>query len=243
MRRFVLPKNIPAARELQEKLRKSVIIRPLGKTPRTIAAVDAAFSGESVVAVASLFSYPSPELIDEAHAVSACPFPYVPGYLSFREGPSIVKAIRKLNKRPDLLLVDGQGIAHPRRLGIASHLGVLLGIPSVGCAKSRLIGDYEEPDGKQGGWSPLLHKGELIGAVLRTRDNVRPVFVSPGHLVTLQDSIEIVMGTLGRYRIPEPLRRADHRTKELTKELVLGNDYNNQPAMIYLVRYGEGGRR
>jgi deoxyribonuclease V len=137
------------------------------------------------------------------------PFPYIPGYLSFREAPAIFSAMEKLSLLPDLLIVDGQGIAHPRRIGIASFLGVLLGLPTIGCAKSRLVGKYEEPAPERGSWSPLIDKGETVGAVLRTRKGVKPVFVSPGHLVTLPEAIEIIMHCAVKYRLPEPQRAAD----------------------------------
>jgi deoxyribonuclease V len=129
-----------------------------------------------------------------------------------------VEALCNLKIKPDLILVDGQGIAHPKGIGIASHLGVLLDIPSVGCAKSRLIGEYEEPGLKKGEWSPLKYAGRVVGAVLRTRENVRPLFVSPGHGIDLKTSLGIVLGCAGKYRIPEPLRTADFLSKKIRRE-------------------------
>jgi deoxyribonuclease V len=211
------PTSIDEAREIQETLRKRLKVIPLRETPKYIAAVDAAFSGDRIVAVACLYSYPDITIEEERYAVKKASFPYIPGYLSFREGPAIVNALKNLKIKPDLILFDGQGIAHPRGLGIASHIGVLLDIPSIGCAKSRLVGDYKEPGCKKGDWSPLNYKGIVVGAVLRTKDCVRPLFVSPGHRTDLKGSIEIVLGCMGKYRIPEPLRRADLMSKRIKR--------------------------
>ena len=209
--------DIPAARQLQIELSKKVRILPLLKSPSYIAGVDAAFDGDSVIAVASLFEYPS--LLHLADAVSRqkVRFPYVPGFLSFREGHAFISAIGKLKQIPDVIIVDGQGIAHALGLGIASHIGVLLDMPTIGCAKSRLVGEYSEPGPKKGQWSPLIYKGREVGAVLRTRDNVKPVFVSPGHLTDLHSTVEIVLQSLTQYRLPEPLRSADHLSRELIR--------------------------
>ncbi|KUK95334.1 MAG: Endonuclease V [Thermotogales bacterium 46_20] len=134
--------------------------------------------------------------------------PYVPGYLSFREGPLFIRTLACLKSEPDLFFFDGQGIAHPRRLGLAAHLGVLLGIPSIGVAKSRLVGKHNEPDQTRGSWTYLIDNGERLGAVLRTRDKVKPVFVSPGHLIDIESAVELTMSVTGKYRIPEPTRLA-----------------------------------
>jgi deoxyribonuclease V len=151
--------------------------------------------------------------------VEIVPFPYIPGLLSFREGPALVKALAKLTVQPDMVLFDGQGIAHPRRLGIASHIGVLLGIPTIGCAKSRLVGEYSEPHVQKGSCSPLRHKGVTVGTALRTRSHIQPVFVSPGHLVDIDTSVQVVLECTGKYRIPEPLRRADMFSKKLKESI------------------------
>lgn len=209
------PKNLTEARRIQEVIREKVRIVPAGKAPRLIAGVDAAFSGGRVFAAASLYRYPEMVHVKDAHAVRGASFPYIPGFLFFREGPAIIDAIKALGVRPDLILSDGQGIAHPEGAGLASHLGVLLDIPTIGCAKSRLVGEYEEPGSKRGQWSPLRYDGRVVGAVVRTRDNIKPLFVSPGHRVTLKDAVRYVLGCAPRYRIPEPLRRADHLSKDL----------------------------
>ena len=211
------PKDIIGARKIQEILKEKVKIIPLKKDPGYIAGVDAAFSkdGNKVIGVASLYRYPEMTLIEDSFAFTKAPFPYVPGFLSLREGPAIIEAIKGLKTRPDMILFDGQGIAHPKRIGIATHIGILLDIPTIGCAKSKLIGEYKDPGSKKGDWSPLIYKGKTIGAVLRTKDIVRPLFVSPGHRVDLDSSVEIVLKSTTRYRIPEPLRRADHISKRL----------------------------
>lgn len=155
-----------------------------------------------------LLDFPSLELRGHAVAEGEIRFPYVPGLLSFRECPLALAALRRLPRRPDLLLCDGQGLAHPRRFGIASHLGVLLDIPAIGAAKSRLIGTHEEPDGERGSRAPLFDGEEQIGAVLRTRSNVRPIYVSTGHRVSLTAAVAITLQCSPRFRIPEPTRQA-----------------------------------
>jgi deoxyribonuclease V len=184
-----------------------------------VAGVDACFTEQEVVAVASLFSYPDLKPVRDSCAIEKIRFPYIPGLLTFREGPAVIEAIRKLRVMPDVVIVDGQGIAHPLGIGIASHIGVLLNLPSLGCAKSRLVGEYREPGAKKGDWSPLVHRGREAGAVLRTRDHVKPVFVSPGHLIDVRSSIRIVLDCLSVFRLPEPIRRADHLSRMLVRNM------------------------
>jgi deoxyribonuclease V len=203
------PTTVAEARPLQESLAQQVLIAPLERDIKSIAGVDAAFIGREIIAAVAVFDYPSLTLIEESHARLPITFPYVPGYLSFREGPAFIAAIERLSCRPDLFIVDGQGIAHPRRLGIASFLGVLLQCPTIGSAKSRLVGAYDEPAPARGAWTPLIDHGETVGAVLRTRDRVSPLFVSPGHLITLAEAVEIILHCAMRYRLPEPQRAAD----------------------------------
>ncbi len=216
------PDNIEQAKEIQESLRAKVLCIPLRKKVKLIAGADAAFGEDRVFAAACLYSYPALSLLDEVCVVSSISFPYIPGYLSFREGEAIVGALRRLKAKPDLILIDGQGIAHPRSMGIASHIGVLLDLPTIGCAKSRLVGEFAEPDWERGARSPLLFQEKIVGAVLRTRDHVRPLFISPGHKVNLKNSIEIVLQTTRGFRIPEPLRRADFLSKRVKREFSTG---------------------
>lgn len=194
---------------MQQRLREYVRREnaPELATMRTLAGVDASYRDQGQAAVV-LLSFP--DLMVQAQAVSAAAsvFPYVPGLLSFREIPLVLDALGRL-PRPDLLLVDGHGYAHPRRLGIASHLGVYLDIPSIGCAKSRLVGTYEEPGPKPGDCTPLRHRGEIIGAVVRSKLRSRPLFISCGHRIELDTAVEIVLRCLRGYRLPEPTRLAD----------------------------------
>lgn len=211
------PKNVDEARRIQFNLKGRVKIVQFKGTPRRVAGVDAAFSGSNSIGTACLYTYPQGNLLQEVYAVTKYTFPYIPGFLSFREGPVIMKALRKLTIKPDVILFDGQGIAHPQGMGIATHLGILLSVPTIGCAKSRLLGDYKEPGKSKGSYTPLIYRGETIGAVLRTRDNVKPLFVSPGHMIDLKKSINIVMKLLVKYRLPEPLRRADYLGKKVKR--------------------------
>jgi deoxyribonuclease V len=214
-----LPDNVQEAKELQNALKQKIRITGLKSTPELIAGVDAAFFNNKAIGVACLFTYPALIPLEDAYAVVEISFPYIPGFLSFREGPAIIKAIDKLTRKPDLILFDGQGIAHPQGMGIAAHIGVLLNIPSVGCAKSKLVGHYTEPGKFKGQHSQLKYRNQIVGVALRTRYNVNPVFVSPGHLIDLEGAINIVLNCTGKYRIPEPLRRADILSKKLKKSI------------------------
>lgn len=158
-------------------------------------------------------------IIETAEAVGQSPFPYVPGLLSFRELPIVLEAFAKLKARPDLILVDGQGIAHPRRLGIASHLGLWLDLPTIGCAKSRLVGTHAEPRKKRGSTAVLLDRGEEIGDVLRTKDGVKPLFISPGQRIDRASAVRIVLECGRGYRLPEPTRQAHLHVNELRRTM------------------------
>ena len=182
---------------------------------RIVAGVDASYKDVARAAVVAL-SFPALEVLETAVAVRAIPFPYVPGLLSFREAPSVLGAFQKLRQRPDLIMVDGMGIAHPRRIGIASHLGLWLNIPTIGCGKSLLTGRYkkEELGEEAGSWVPLIAGKEIIGAVVRTRTRVNPMFISTGHLISLETSIRYVLACGRGYRLPEPTRLADKLSKD-----------------------------
>lgn len=197
---------------LQEELRHRVIARDRLGRVRRVAGVDVGFERDGAVtrAAVAVLGFPGLELVDWAIARTPTRFPYVPGLLSFRETPAVLKALAKLKLRPDLLLCDGQGLAHPRRFGFACHLGLLADIPAIGVAKTRLIGEHEAVPGNRGGWTPLVDRGEMIGAVLRTRPGVKPLFVSVGHRVSLDTAIRWVMACVTRYRLPETTRWA-HR--------------------------------
>lgn len=212
------PATVAEARRLQERLRGRVRMEPIPLSRvRRVAAADVTFldSPETVAAAVVVVDRGSGEVVEERTAVVRTGFPYVPGYLSFREGPAILAAWAKLSSSPDVALFDGQGIAHPRRFGIASHMGVLLDVPSVGCAKSRLVGEHEEPGSEKGAFAPLRHEGEAVGAALRTRKGVKPVYVSVGHRADLPTAIALVLSLCTRYRLPDPARRAHRLTREL----------------------------
>ena len=197
---------------IQKELRREVSRSWDGHRVRTVAGADVHFpSREMVRAAVVLLSFPHLELLDESVHEGPCSFPYIPGLLSFREIPPILEALKGLEGSIDLLLCDGQGIAHPRGLGLASHLGLLLDIPTIGCAKSPLYGEFDQPLPAKGSRTPIRSPhGRTIGTVLRTRDKTRPLFVSVGHRIDIRTAVRMVLATTTRYRIPEPLRAA-HR--------------------------------
>jgi deoxyribonuclease V len=194
---------------LQRKLAKRVCAAPLPAGVRFIAGLDAAFTRDVCVTAVVLWDIERRAVIEQQTARRPLLFPYIPGLLSFREAPALLAALKKLRQTPDVLMCDGQGIAHPRRFGIACHLGVLTGLPAVGCAKSLLVGEYREPARRRGSRVALTDRGERVGTVLRTRDGVRPLFVSIGHRVDLTSAEELVLRCAVRYRLPEPTRLAD----------------------------------
>ncbi len=196
--------------EIQKELAGKLILRPPPGPIRRMAAGDAAYSREDdrIYAAVLVFSYPELILLESATSRGAASFPYIPGLFSFREGPVLLKAFSELKTRPDWILVEGQGIAHPRSLGIASHLGLLLDLPSTGCAKSRLYGEDARPGPNRGSSVPLVAEGRIVGMILRTRTGVKPVYVSPGHKMDLESSVKMVLSLCRGYRIPEPLRQA-----------------------------------
>ncbi len=198
------------AREIQERFRRKVRRKNAAglRRIRHVAGVDVSVKDKRVCAAIVLLDFSTLELVEQTIHQEAVHFPYVPGLLSFRECPAILAAYEKLSIEPDLLLVDGQGIAHPRRFGLAAHLGVLLNKPTIGCAKSRLIGTYEEPYDEAGCYTDLFDGMELIGAVLRTRSNVRPLFISIGHKIELSKALDLVLACCRGYRLPEPTRLA-----------------------------------
>lgn len=210
--------------ELQRWLASGVSLRPPpGLVPRSVAGVDVSYEkhGDLFFAGVVVLSYPGLEPLTTASACDRVHFPYIPGLLSFRELPVLLAAFRRLPLRPDLVLVDGQGIAHPRRLGLASHLGLWLDLPTIGCAKSRLCGDHRPPGPRRGDREPLLLKGEPVGSVLTTRDGVKPLYISPGHRVDIATAVEWTLACGGRYRLPEPTRQAHLLTNRLRREGVL----------------------
>lgn len=208
------------AMALQSRLATKIVCRDDFGPVARVAGVDVGFAddGATTRAAVAVLAFPSLQLETSAIARMPTRFPYVPGLLSFREVPAVLAAMEQLDVLPDLLLCDGQGIAHPRRLGIASHLGLLLDIPSIGVAKTRLIGRHGEVPDERGAWVPLEDDGETIGAVLRTRRGVKPLYVSPGHRIGLPTAIEWVMACVTRYRLPETTRWAHRLASEMPQK-------------------------
>ncbi len=202
--------NIREAIRIQQNLRKRIISGDNLPKIKKIAGVDVAFSDNQAVCAVCIFEYPGVNLIETARVKDKISFPYVPGLLTFREGPCILKAFRKLKYKPDLVLFDGQGICHPRRMGIATHLGIVLDIPSIGCAKSHLYGVYQMPKDDKGSFSYIHDRRtkEVLGAALRTRKQVKTLFVSCGYKISLKSAIRIILKLCPKYRIPQPLRYA-----------------------------------
>jgi deoxyribonuclease V len=196
--------------QIQDELRKKIRLHAPSGPWRRIAAGDVSYSrtDNRLFAGFLLFSFPDLILLESASAQGRASFPYVPGLLSFREAPILIRAFLQLKTKAELVLVDGQGIAHPRSMGIAAHLGLIFDLPTIGCAKSRLIGEPAEPPACRGGSVPLVEKGEIIGKIVRTRTDVKPLYVSPGHKMDLETSVKIVLSLCRGYRIPEPLRQA-----------------------------------
>ncbi len=204
---------------LQQQLRSQIRTEALAKPVETIAGCDISFNKfeETVYAGIVVLRLDTLETVEEAGVVSTATFPYVPGLLSFRELPSLLEAWQKLKTEPDVVMFDGQGIAHPRRLGIASHGGLFLNRPTFGCAKSVLVGKYDEPAPERGSWSPMVHYKDVVGAALRTKNNVNPVYVSSGHQIDLEIAISLTLRCDGGYRIPEPTRRAHNLVNALRR--------------------------
>lgn len=225
---FATPATIDEAILIQQELRQRVRITHDLPKLETIAGIDVSYDIRQNLTRAFIvvLNYSDLSVITRAKAIIPTRFPYVPGFLSFREIPAILEALKQLPQKPDLFMVDGQGIAHPRRLGIAAHLGVLLDHPAIGVAKSRLSGWYHEPGLHKGDHTPLTHQKEQIGTVLRSKDKTKPLFVSPGHRLDHDTALSITMHCLTHYRLPEPTRLADKWSKEK------GQDDNPAPLLI-----------
>jgi deoxyribonuclease V len=199
---------------LRDRVERTDRLGPL----RLVAGVDVGIHGDVARAAIAVLAYPEMELVDLRTTERRVEFPYVPGLLAFREAPAILEAWACLRSAPDLILFDGQGLAHPRRLGIACHLGLVLDRPSIGCAKSRLCGEYEEPGSTAGEWTPLVDGLECIGAAVRTRTGTKPVFVSLGHRVSLETAISLTLACCRGYRLPEPTRQAHLGARQVPAE-------------------------
>lgn len=210
--RFTHPWDVTPqqAKQIQYDLQQYLILEDKINEINFVAGVDVGFEENNTItrAAIAILTFPGLELYEHAIARLPTTFPYIPGYLSFREVPAVLEALEQIKQRPDILLCDGQGVAHPRRLGIACHLGVLTDIPAIGVAKSRLLGTHDPVPDEKGRWVELKDKQETIGAVLRTRAHVKPLYISPGHRISLATSIKYVMQCVTRYRLPETTRWA-----------------------------------
>jgi deoxyribonuclease V len=210
--RHTWPTTVDEAIKIQEQLQPEVITEDNLKQPlQYVAGVDMGFEEDGAIsrAAVAVLSFPDLQLQETSIARRPTTFPYIPGFLSFREIPAVLDALEKIQTTPDIILCDGQGIAHPRRFGIACHLGLIIDIPTIGVAKSLLIGKHDDLPETRGSWQPLIHKGDTVGAVLRTRTGVKPVYVSSGHRVSLLTAIDYVLRCTTKYRLPETTRFAD----------------------------------
>ena len=214
--------SLEEAKNLQKNLAKKVSGRNLPSKIKHIAGFDVSYLKEKNILIAGmvLVDYPSLKFKDRFILTDSIQFPYIPGFLSFREAPVLLKLIEKHFHLADIFIFDGHGVAHPRGLGIASHIGVLTEIPSIGCAKKKLVGNYILPEPDKGTRSDLIYKNEIVGTVLRTRFNVKPVFVSVGHMVNLDQATELILNCTTRYRLPEPTRLAHKIVSEYRKSLI-----------------------
>ncbi len=208
---------------LQRELSRQVILQPLPAHFEVLGAADISYvpAIDRLTAVMVTFRLPDLKLVETVHCVCPIEFPYIPGLLSFREVPPLLKAFELLERKPDVILCDGQGIAHPRKLGLASHLGLCLDIPTVGCAKKKLCGRHEPFQMTRDLYRPILIHDEPVGFVLCSRTGVKPIYISPGHKSDLNTSLELVRRCLGRYRIPEPLRQAHAIATKLRTQMAV----------------------
>lgn len=222
MKKFPIKNITPKiAREQQVELAKMVDTSSSPQNIKIIAGVDMAFSKKPSTGfcAVTLFTYPDLKHIKTYTELDLVGYPYIPGLLSYREGPLILETLDKVEEEVDLFIFDGQGIAHPKGLGLASHLGVLLDKPAIGCAKSKLTGEYDEPGKTRGSKSDLKDKnGNIIGTVLRTQDDTNPVFVSPGHKIGIKEASDIILQCTTKYRLPEPTRIADQEAEKFKNE-------------------------
>ena len=221
-----------AAVALQQRLVRRVSLRNAVGRLRLVGGVDVSYSrgDDTMYAGVVVVDVRDWSLVERQGAVRKSRFPYIPGLLSFREAPSILGALRKLKTEPDCIITDGQGIAHPRGLGIGAHIGIIANIPTVGCAKSRLVGEHRAVGARRGSYASLKHGGRTIGRVLRTREGVKPVFVSPGHMVSIPRAARIVLDCCHGYRLPEPIRLAHAYVNEMRKKGGLKDDCHHYEA-------------
>jgi len=217
--------TLDEAKVLQNSLAQKIKIRHLPSSIKRVAGFDVSYLKEKNTLIAGMviIDYPSLNFQDSFVITDKINFPYVPGYLSFREAPVILKLIEKYVHLADIFIFDGHGIAHPRGFGIASHIGVLTNQPCIGCAKKRLIGEYKIPDANKGSNTDLVYKGNIVGKVLRSKDNIKPLFVSIGHLAMLDEAMRFILSCTGKYRLPEPTRMAHLTVTKFRKSMISQN--------------------
>jgi len=209
--------SVEQAIRIQEAFKERIILKRTFSKVRTIGGGDVAYSskGNLLFGAIVVLSFPDMEILQTALTVGKISFPYISGLLSFREGPMLVKAFQRLKLKPDVMIYDGQGIAHPRGMGLASHMGLWLNIPSIGCAKTPLLDEFISPGPLKGSFAWIRKEGRKVGAVLRTKENVKPLFVSSGHLIDLSTSIQLILECCEGYRFPEPLRKAHQLSRKM----------------------------
>ena len=212
--------------KLQKELKKKISLKKSFNKVKIVAGADVSYYQNKMIAGVIVFEFPNLKVIERQFFISPINLLYIPGLLTFREGPSLLEALKKIKIEPDVILFDGQGIAHPRRMGIATHLGLFLDKPTIGCAKSRLSGKYTSVGEEKGDYALLKEGEEVLGAVLRTRRKVKPIFVSPGHKIDLSNSIEIVLKCIVKYRLPLPVRKAHVFVNQIRNNLALGMNKN-----------------
>jgi deoxyribonuclease V len=209
--------SVKEAVKIQEALRSRIILKKTFLRVEAIGGGDAAYSknGDLLLGAMVVLSFPNLEILDMATAHGTIPFPYISSLLSFREGPILIKTFQRLKIKPDVMIFDGQGIAHPRGMGLASHMGLWCDLPSIGCAKTPLLDEFSSPGLSKGSYEWIQRAGQKVGAVLRTKESVRPLFVSPGHRIDLLTSIQLILESCRGFRIPEPLRKAHQLSRKM----------------------------
>jgi len=212
--------SVEVAIQIQEALKDRIILKKTFSRIRTIGGGDVAYSkdGYLLFGAIAVLSFPELEILDRATADGKIPFPYIPSLLSFREGPILIRAFQKLRLKPDMMIYDGQGIAHPRGVGLASHMGLWLDLPSIGCAKTPLLHEFISPGPSRGSFEWIRREGKKVGAVLRTRDHIKPLFISPGHRIDLSTSNQLILESCKGFRFPEPLRKAHQLAERVARD-------------------------
>lgn len=209
--------SVEEAIQIQEALKNRIILKKTFLKVKAIGGGDVAYSknGNLLFGAIVILSFPDMEILDMATADGQIPFPYIPTLLTFREGPILIKSFQSLKVKPDVMIFDGQGIAHPRGMGLASHMGLWLNLPSIGCAKTALLDEFISPGPSKGSYEWIRREGKKVGAVLRTKEKVKPLFVSPGHRIDLLTSIQLLLESCRGFRIPEPLRKAHQASRSM----------------------------